>query len=549
MNNYIQNIIKDMKRVQTNYGEDSLSVEEVLNLPTLEGSRLVAGSSGLQRRCKHMTILETPTGISWLDGEEFLVTAGYAFTNNEELKNKMLFDAHEKGVSAIAIKENRYFGEITKELIDQANDYKIPIILLPQDVVYTRTISSFYNMLFYRKNEYILSLNNIYEKLLDLSFENKNIDEIICSLSNLTNSNIFLFNGSLKNIGSSIINSENYEKIGEFYPFKKSGKNVLRDVKDYAINKEVNNSYISIYPIMNDNKNIAYLFISNENKLDKLFQNSIEYGISILSMKLEMDNANHYVRTEFNKTLVEIMLNKKDLPDDFYQNIESDLGWGSQGFIAGICISLHICEDKNLEDYISDIYNYLNNIFENNNYLSTNRDNEIFVFINLDSEVALEDFVANLYHYLKSYKDKFKVSVGVSNPYKEIKNIEQLRNEAYLAALFTKQGVIYYNSLGTIKLLYPLKDDKEIQEYYKRTIKKLEQHDKVYKSNLTETLETYFRYNLKKNVVSEKLYIHVETLRYRLNKIEEITGYSLSDSEGLFALQMGIKLRGLIKIK
>jgi purine catabolism regulator len=141
------------------------------------------------------------------------------------------------------------------------------------------------------------------------------------------------------------------------------------------------------------------------------------------------------------------------------------------------------------------------------------------------------------------------VSIGVSTPYKDIKNIAQLRDESYLASLFTKRGIIYYKSLDTIKLLYPLKDDKEIQEYYSRTIKKLEDYDEINNSNLIKTLETYFRYNLRKGVVSEKLFIHVETLRYRLNKIEEITGYSINDSEGLFALQMGVKLRSLLKLR
>lgn len=69
MNDGIKNIIEDMKKVKTDYGQDSLSVEEVLNLPALDGYQLLAGDRGLKRRCKHITILETPTGINWLEGE------------------------------------------------------------------------------------------------------------------------------------------------------------------------------------------------------------------------------------------------------------------------------------------------------------------------------------------------------------------------------------------------------------------------------------------------------------------------------------------------
>lgn len=47
MNDGIKNIIEDMKKVKTDYGQDSLSVEEVLNLPALDGYQLLAGDRGL----------------------------------------------------------------------------------------------------------------------------------------------------------------------------------------------------------------------------------------------------------------------------------------------------------------------------------------------------------------------------------------------------------------------------------------------------------------------------------------------------------------------
>lgn len=548
MSDYIQSIIDDMKKVKSDYGEDSLSVEETLNLPTLEGYKILAGAAGLNKRCKHMTILETPSGINWLEGGEFLVTAGYAFLHNDEFKKNMMIDANKKGVAAIAIKENRYFGEISSELIEQANKYEIPLILIPYGVVYTRTISSFYNMLFYRKNEYILKLNDIYEKLLDLSFENKDIDGIVYSLSNLSNANVFLFDKQLNIISSNIINEDSYNKLSEFEPFNKDVNHILKDIRRYLVNYEINGSFISIYPIVRDENKIAYLYIVNDAELDKLTQSSIKYGISIISMKLERDSATRFAQTRFNKTLVEIMLNNKELPDEFYQNVERDLGWDHEGYVVGLCIRIHSMKDQNFEESKHDIYNILDSLIPNSNYLSTDKKSDVFVFIKIDSEDYLENIINNLHNYLKDYEERFKISLGVANPYSGIKNIEKLYNEAYLAVLFSNQDIIFFNTLDTIKLLYPLKEDKEIQNYYGRTIKKLERYDEEHGTNLVETLEIYLKYNFKKTIVSNKLFIHVETLRYRLNRIEEITGYSLDNSEGLFALQMGIKLKRLIKI-
>ena len=549
MSDYIQNLINDMKRVKSDYGEESLSVKEVLNLPAFKGYKLLAGGEGLEKRCKHITILETPTGIDWLEGGEFLLTAGYAFIRNEEYKENLISDANAKGVSAIGIKKNRYFGNISDKLISEANEFKIPLIEIPYDVVYTSTISSFYDMLFYRKNEYILKLNDIYEKLINLSFENKNIDGIIYSLSNLSNSNVFLFDDSYNLMCYNIINPEKYDRLSIISPFNKMNINMIKQIENSVFNAEIHNSFISLYPIIVKGKNVAYVYITNEMKLDKLAKRTIEYGISIISMKLETERTTSILKSRVNKASVEIMLNSNELPDEFYKNVELNLNWDEEGLLYGICIKLNLKEDEDIDEHQSIIYNCLNSIIDKNNYLSTINNDEIFIVIKCKSSDLIDDFLSRLVEQIKIYEDIFKESIGVARPYKELKDIKKLYEEASLAVLFSDNDIIFYNSLDTIKLLYPLKNSSEIQKYYKGTIKSLEKYDKKCGTNLMETLETYFKYNFKKSLVADKLYIHVETLRYRLNRIEEITGYSPDDSEGLFALQMGLKLKKLIKIK
>lgn len=548
MNDYIENIIVDMKKAKKVYGQESLSVEEVLNLPTLKGYNILAGVAGLQKRCKHITILETPNGISWLQGGEFLVTSGYAFLHYDEYKKNMLIDANIKEVSAIAIKTNRFFGDVSQEMINQANEFKIPLIQIPYEVVYTETISSFYDMLFYRKNEYIIRLNDIYQRLMNLSFENRDIDGIIYSLSNIANVNVYLFDSLFNPISNNIINARILSKISKLKPFYKEGLPIIIDIRSHTVNFKLDGLFISIYPITRDNNTLAYLYIVNDTEIDKLAQSSIEYGISIISMKLERNKSERLVQTRFNKTLAEIMLNNKELPDEFYQNVERDLGWDDKGCIIGLCIRIHAVIDSDFEGYKNDIYNGINNIIGEYNYLSTNKKIDVFVFIKIYSDDYLENIIAQLQYYLNSFDSQFVVSIGVSGQYMDIKSIRYLYDEAYLAVLFSNKDIVYFKSLDTIKLLYPLKEGKEIQEYFNRTIKKLIKYDEDNGTNLMETLELYFKYNLKKTIVAGKLYIHIETLRYRLNRIEAITGYSLDDSEGLFALQMGIKLKRLIKL-
>ncbi len=546
--NFIKNIINDMKKIKTIYGQDSLSVEEALNIPMIKGCEIISGRSGLQNRCKHMTILETPEGISWLEGGEFLVTAGYAFYGRDEIKEKMILEAYKKGVSAIAIKEMRYFGDISEKLIADSNKYGIPIIKIPYDVVYTDMISNFYYLLFYRKNEHILNLNNIYEKLLNLSFEDKDIDGIIYSLSNLSNSNVFLYDNNLNLVSSNIINARSYNQISSVAPFNKK-EFTLFDIESKNVNYEINNSFISVYPILKREKPIAFVFVVTEDKIGALEQSSIEYGISIITSRLKRDRDVNLSQPIFNKTLLEIMLYNKDLPTEFYSNVEKDIGWDKDGSIIGMCVKADIINGISMDNVNYIMHDIISVINGRENYLATAKLNEIFILLKLEPDNYPEEVVNKIQEKLGFHKSKFLSSIGVSNSYKGFKDIEKIYNESYLAVLFSNHDIIYFNSLDTIKLLYPLKDDNEVINYYNKTLKKLEIYDESHDINLVETLECYFRYNLNNKVAASKLFIHVETLRYRLSRIEEITGYSTNDAEGIFALQMGIKLKKLIKLK
>jgi purine catabolism regulator len=129
--------LKDIKFDEILNRQDFITAEETLSLPMIEGYQVLGGKKGLKNKCKHITVLETPDGIDWLEGGEFLLTAGYAFMGKEEIKEKLIENIHKKGAAAVAIKDMRYFGPINEKLINDADRYEIPLILIPYNVVYS----------------------------------------------------------------------------------------------------------------------------------------------------------------------------------------------------------------------------------------------------------------------------------------------------------------------------------------------------------------------------------------------------------------------------
>jgi carbohydrate diacid regulator len=75
------------------------------------------------------------------------------------------------------------------------------------------------------------------------------------------------------------------------------------------------------------------------------------------------------------------------------------------------------------------------------------------------------------------------------------------------------------------------------REYLKRTIDPL-----IYDEQLVSTLKCYFKNNLSIKETAEEMHVHINTLHYRLKKIEEKTGINIKKFENLVTFYLGTSI-------
>ena len=108
------------------------------------------------------------------------------------------------------------------------------------------------------------------------------------------------------------------------------------------------------------------------------------------------------------------------------------------------------------------------------------------------------------------------------------------------AGLQTASSPIYaYDQLGIYKLLFEIEPDK-LAMYYQEVIEPLNQYDRKHHMDLANSLFVYFEENCNAAKTAKRLFVHRNTLDYRLKKIEEITSRSLDDPYERLTLQLGV---------
>lgn len=75
------------------------------------------------------------------------------------------------------------------------------------------------------------------------------------------------------------------------------------------------------------------------------------------------------------------------------------------------------------------------------------------------------------------------------------------------------------------------------------------EYDKQNATNMVETLDYYFACNCNVSETAKALFIHRNTLIYRIDKIKSILGRDLKDSEERLLLQLGLRVYQVRQIR
>ncbi len=105
--------------------------------------------------------------------------------------------------------------------------------------------------------------------------------------------------------------------------------------------------------------------------------------------------------------------------------------------------------------------------------------------------------------------------------------------------------VTYSSGLGANFILYEAGRSSAWRSFSERLVHRLEEYDRKHGSQLLETLEAYLETGGNVAATARLLHAHVNTVRYRLARVEEITGRSLKSTKNRFEFQLILQIRKL----
>jgi sugar diacid utilization regulator len=155
--------------------------------------------------------------------------------------------------------------------------------------------------------------------------------------------------------------------------------------------------------------------------------------------------------------------------------------------------------------------------------------------------------------YVKGLLPDLTVSVGIGGFKQDPVQLPEAYSEAGVALeighrIHGPSSVSTFGKTGTYKLLFRVlqENPEELEAFYGETLEPVVHYDSRYGTELVQTLITYLGNDASTVRTAGDLFAHRHTIRYRLDRVSELTGLDVDKSEDRERLTLGIKAMQLL---
>ena len=103
-----------------------------------------------------------------------------------------------------------------------------------------------------------------------------------------------------------------------------------------------------------------------------------------------------------------------------------------------------------------------------------------------------------------------------------------------------------FEDLGTYRLLLSMADPDALRAFADSLLGPLDTYDRDQHGELVPSLRAFLQHNSRWETAAAELFVHRHTLRYRVRKIEELTGRDLSSSFDRMEFWLALRARDLM---
>lgn len=537
-----------------------ITIQDALRLGELENAIIHSGKSGLARKIRWVHVIDHDDIGHFLEGQELLLSCGQIWPKDKVSEEKFLYSLLRHQISGIVLATGRYLTSCPPALINFGEKYSIPIIEISFKVPFVKVTYAIQKEIMERKYHKKIFASQVPKKLLDLMPPAKNNKDVCSILANFLGHTV-VFTDQTNTIqlnavplGQNPINltQKITSLVNQLDKEYTPNETISPDI--YSVNLQTDSTGVIAIPLNVDKVAFGTLwFLHNDELVTEQHVLALKYGAQIMIDFYIDEQEKSVKRWQLQSEVLDLLLEKQQTATIVIGKRLQEIGLQSKGkWMAGLILTGNIESPpqiaKELGSYRAICNNWFANELEIDGFCEVYNDKLTLLITTSLDKSHLNERLAILSQHLLKVNNQLSPVFIIGTEQQEllsfVSSYEDANSLAPIVQFKSPSGGIYFSDLFQREiLLYGKMSPAEAHQLLNKLLpdKMLFEDGEI----LYETLRCLALNHYNRENVAKKLHIHRNTLRYRIKKIEEILGDSLSSPTCQFWVQTALNIKSL----
>lgn len=526
-----------------------LTVKEALGIYPLSEAKLVAGSEGTLRVMKSVNVMDAPDIADWIKSGEMLFTTGFIFKDSQEAVMRLLHRLNERGCAGLGVKLGRFWQHIPEPIIEEADRLKFPLLELPFQFTFSDQINALFRAEYERSTKALQSIVDRQKRLMQFALRKSTDPHVFAGLSEVLECRLAVI-GSRGHVLFANNDEGTQSGLMQGWPWKPLySKGKWRTGLCHRV------------PIRQQDEEYGFLLVFSESPHSPRSEEGLyQQAAEVLAYYMDLTYREHIhptVQDEMKAVMMQY-LNGKISADDLLGYIAEkgfSIGEGAYQCVLTTLERGRISPQKLLKQIHMELqYNPLMQLSSSHHF---HVDQGILSIYNCPTgKESGERLVKFLSSRFSDIIDSQRVK-GESEPRFWISKMKsapvQLR-EAYLECLETRKLAIRFGmedtalQFDTLEFAYVYQHvPVEVMSNYCNKLLEPLLRDGEANHMLMLTLESFIEHDGLINEAAKRLYVHRNTVTYRMDKISSLLQMDFKKNNDLLKLKMAFTFRKFLQ--
>ena len=283
-----------------------------------------------------------------------------------------------------------------------------------------------------------------------------------------------------------------------------------------------------------------------------LFQMAWEHRVTdLLKATFQFITMNQQERSLIEQVMSQLLFNYRHHTIHLPQTLEQ-LGFSKHaeyGII--VCATRH--ETTNIQRYNALILNVFQQRYEH--FIHFQYRNQIVYLIDRTSvktpTVPFSKTVETIYERIEQQYGELDLIIGMGGFYtaieKTAKSYEEAMAVIQLAKLHNNRFLIKFKDIGAYKIIMGIDNQELLEHFRQETLGRLYHYDELHRTDFVSFLRIYLEENGSTNKISQRTFIHRNTVLYKVNKIEMLLDLNLANTFTKTNLYLSFLIEDVLK--